>query len=259
MANIEKNILITPNIGQTDDPKIEFIGADALSNAQTITVRAYPSSNGTLSFEGSAGQLFSITNDLSGTIFSVNDISGIPSIEVDADGEIRLAEFGGNVQIGSVTTDGTSVLQANGSANVSSIRISNYGEVVAANGAWVGPNSGLVGATGATGPTGLTGATGPTGPTGATGPTGPTGATGVTGTTGPAGATGPTGPYWCYRSNWSYWSRRCNRTYWSYWTRRSYWSDWSNRTYRSYWTYWTCWCNRCYWRRRKQCRSTLHF
>ena len=32
--------------------------------------------NGTLSFEGSAGQLFSITNNLtSGSIFSVNDVS----------------------------------------------------------------------------------------------------------------------------------------------------------------------------------------
>ena len=51
--------------------------------------------NGTLSFEGSAGQLFSITNQLSsGSIFSVNDISGIPSIDVDADGTIQLAPFG---------------------------------------------------------------------------------------------------------------------------------------------------------------------
>ena len=41
--------------------------------------------------------------------------------------------------------------------------------IVNSSGAWVGPNSGLVGATGPTGPTGPTGATGPTGPTGPSG------------------------------------------------------------------------------------------
>jgi len=78
--------------------------------------------------------------------------------------------------------------------------------IVNSSGAWVGPNSGLVGATGVLGPTGPTGLTGPTGgqgstgvagPTGPLGPTGPTGgqgATGITGPTGPTGLTGPTGP-----------------------------------------------------------------
>jgi hypothetical protein len=57
--------------------------------------------NGTLSFEASAGQLFSITNNLTtGSIFSVNDVSGIPSIDVDANGTVELAPFGGNVGIG---------------------------------------------------------------------------------------------------------------------------------------------------------------
>ena len=62
--------------------------------------------------------------------------------------------------------------------------------VIAANGAWMGANTGLVGQTGATGSTGITGATGPVG---LTGPTGPTGATGITGSTGPIGPQGSTG------------------------------------------------------------------
>lgn len=100
MANTYKNIVITPNNGSaTDDPKIVFSGANNTVNTD-ITLRVYPTSNGTLSFEGSAGQLFSVTNDLSGTLFSVNDISGIPSLEVDANGEVTLAEFSGNVGIG---------------------------------------------------------------------------------------------------------------------------------------------------------------
>ena len=103
MATSDKNIVITPNIGQTSDPKIVFSGADASTGAQNITLYAYPANSGTLSFEGSAGQLFSITNTLTGTIFSVNDVSGMPSIEVLDTGTIRLAQYSGNVGIGNST------------------------------------------------------------------------------------------------------------------------------------------------------------
>lgn len=95
MADSDKNILITPNRGSTTDlPKIEFTGADP----NTITLSVLD--DATLSFSGSSGQLFSISDSLTGTIFSVNDVSGIPSIEVDDDGTVRLAEFGGNLLVG---------------------------------------------------------------------------------------------------------------------------------------------------------------
>ena len=101
MANdkrfIVKNGLQTPNVSFKDSNEslneitVEMLGTD------------------TLSFSGDAGQLFSLTDTLSGTIFSVNDISGIPSIEVDDDGEIRLAEFVGNVSIGTDSSRGFNV------------------------------------------------------------------------------------------------------------------------------------------------------
>jgi hypothetical protein len=70
--------------------------------------------SGTLSFEGSAGQLFSITNNLTtGSIFSVNDVSGIPSIDVDANGTVELAPFGGNVGVG--LTNPTNTFHISGS------------------------------------------------------------------------------------------------------------------------------------------------
>lgn len=95
MADSDKNILITPNRGSTtNDPKIEFTGGD--NNTVTLTTL----DDGTLSFSGSSGQLFSISDSLTGTIFSVNDVSGIPSIEVDDDGTVRLAEFAGNLLVG---------------------------------------------------------------------------------------------------------------------------------------------------------------
>ena len=99
----DKNIVITPNVGQSADPTIVFTGANT-ANAYMINVRVYPTSSGTLSFEGGAGQLFSISNTLTGTIFSVNDISGIPSIEVIDSGVIRLAQYNGNVTIGASNT-----------------------------------------------------------------------------------------------------------------------------------------------------------
>lgn len=103
MALSDKDIIITPNRGQSAEPKIEFKAADASTGPFTISVQSLPSNNGTLSFEGSSGQLFSITNSFSGSIFSVNDVSGIPSIEVLDTGTVRLAQFGGNVGIGTAS------------------------------------------------------------------------------------------------------------------------------------------------------------
>ncbi len=105
MAHSDKNIVITPaRSDSTQDPKIVFSGADASTGAQNITLRVYPSNSGTLSFEGSAGQLFSITNSMSGTIFSVNDVSGVPTIEVTDAGLIRLGQFNGFVAFGNSTS-----------------------------------------------------------------------------------------------------------------------------------------------------------
>jgi hypothetical protein len=122
MAITDKNILITPNIGQAAEPKIDFVGASATLGPQTITLNVYPENNGTISFEGSAGQLFSVTNDLTGTIFSVNDVSGIPSIEVLASGVVRLAEYSGNVLVGTATDNGTDKLQISGDVSATTFK-----------------------------------------------------------------------------------------------------------------------------------------
>jgi hypothetical protein len=114
MALSDKNIVITPNIGSNNDPQIVFSGADASLGPQNITIRVYPTSNGTLSIEGSAGQLFAVTNSLTGSLFSVNDVSGIPSIEVFDTGIVRLAQYSGAVIVGGTAWDGSSKLQING-------------------------------------------------------------------------------------------------------------------------------------------------
>ena len=126
MATSYKNIVITPNISNTSDPKIVFSGGNTTVNTD-ITLNVYPASNGTLSFEGSAGQLFSITNDLSNSLFSVSDVSGIPSIEVFANGLVSLVPINGNVTVGNTSA----VIVGN-----TIIRTTNaiFGGTIAANG-----------------------------------------------------------------------------------------------------------------------------
>jgi len=96
MANSDKDILITPSKNQSALPSISFVGQGNVP----IDLNVLDSNN--LSFEGTAGQLFTITNNLtSGNIFSVNDVSGVPSIAVNATGRIDLARYNGGVNIGS--------------------------------------------------------------------------------------------------------------------------------------------------------------
>lgn len=116
MANSDKNIVITPNIGHaSNNPVITFSGADSSTGPQNISLYAYPTNNGTLSFEGSAGQLFSINNLLTGTLFSVNDVSGIPSIEVLDTGLVKLGQYSGNILLGTASDNATDKLQVAGS------------------------------------------------------------------------------------------------------------------------------------------------
>ena len=103
MAISDKNIVITPNVSGVlgFQPKIVFTGADSsIGDSSAITVTARPENSGTLSFTGTAGQLFSITNSLEGNIFSVNDVSGIPSLEIDDQGIVRTAEYNGYLVVG---------------------------------------------------------------------------------------------------------------------------------------------------------------
>jgi len=96
MANSDKNIVITPNIGQSADPSLSFTGQGNIP----ISLKVLDDSFGTLSFQNSSGvQLFSINNSTTGSIFSINDLSGLPVFEVDSDGHVDLAPHGGSVRV----------------------------------------------------------------------------------------------------------------------------------------------------------------
>ena len=124
MANSDKDILITPNKGTTSLPELSFVG----QVNSPIKLRVLD--DNTLSFEGSAGQLFSINNNLTtGTIFAVSDVSGVPSLSVDASGPVRLAYYNGYTQIGGALTSLT------GSAKLEVVgNIRTSGKLIAQNG-----------------------------------------------------------------------------------------------------------------------------
>jgi len=106
-GTITGNVIISSNVtitGNGTSLTIQSNTAFVSPNTQnTITMRML--NGGTLSFSGNAGELFSITDSMAaGSIFSVNDISGLPVIDVDANGWISMAQYGGNVHIYNAAT-----------------------------------------------------------------------------------------------------------------------------------------------------------
>jgi hypothetical protein len=53
---------------------------------------------------GAYGQLFSVVDSFTGTVFAASDISGIPSIEVLDTGFVKIAQYGGTVAISTAST-----------------------------------------------------------------------------------------------------------------------------------------------------------
>ena len=84
----------------------------------TKTISATMLDSGQLSWSGSAGQLFSITDSLTGTLFSVNDVSGIPSIEVLDTGLVKVAQYNGNVVVGSGVDNAVDKVQVVGTTSI---------------------------------------------------------------------------------------------------------------------------------------------
>ena len=100
-----QDILITPGSGE---PQILFRGSGTYDTPIELNVlssyQSASSSGSALLFEGTEGQLFAITDNLSsGVIFSVAGAAGLPFIEADASGDVRLIEYGRYVGVGTGT------------------------------------------------------------------------------------------------------------------------------------------------------------
>ena len=70
-------------------------GTIGFSGANTGTIQIRTAESGDLHFEGDQGSLLTITDDLSDSLFSVNDAAGMPVFEVFADDTLpSWMEFG---------------------------------------------------------------------------------------------------------------------------------------------------------------------
>ena len=81
--------------GLTINGDLDVNGDSVFSGTGTDVVQIYGSGSTTPIFrvEGSAGELFSITDSLIGELFAVNDISGIPILQVHSDSRIILGDY----------------------------------------------------------------------------------------------------------------------------------------------------------------------
>ena len=123
MADSDKNIRITTNKNKPSPakPQIVFTGSSAGSSVITLEVL----DDNTLSFTSNEGQVFSLDSNLTvGTIWSVNDVSGLPMLRSSAGGTVVIAEYTGVVGIGE--TDPKHKLSVKGGLAIGSTSASNY-------------------------------------------------------------------------------------------------------------------------------------
>ena len=94
MANSDKDILITPNRGQSNDPKIEFSGATA-GSASTITMIASSKAagDGTLDIQSSDNvSIAAFSESNTGSLMSVSDDSGVSRFDVSETGVENISQ-----------------------------------------------------------------------------------------------------------------------------------------------------------------------
>jgi hypothetical protein len=91
-----------------------------------IKLSSYSTNKNRFSIEGSQGQIFSVTDDISGSLFRVNDINGLPYFETFSNQAAVLGEYntntfvisGRSVGIGTLPNTGSYKLNVSGNANI---------------------------------------------------------------------------------------------------------------------------------------------
>jgi hypothetical protein len=131
-SNVEK-VRITNagnvGIGRTPTSSLDVAGTTRISGSfntaasgSILTVIGSGSAQPIFTVQGSQGELFSITDSLSGSLFSVNDISGLPILEVFSDNTTLI----GNYQDPMLITTAKVVQTNSGSFTVYSLPTASY-------------------------------------------------------------------------------------------------------------------------------------
>jgi hypothetical protein len=100
-ANASSSLTITDdstsrffgNVGIGALPASGSLHISGAASTSSAAVYIYKSGSTTLDIQGSQGQLFSVTDALSGSLMSVNDISGLPILEVFSDDRVVMGSF----------------------------------------------------------------------------------------------------------------------------------------------------------------------
>ena len=113
------NVIATQNVTAS---RAYLSSSNGTSNGPTLTVYGSGSSQPIFTVQGSQGELFSITDSLSGSLYSVNDISGLPILEVFSDNTVLI----GNYQDPMLITTTKLVTTASGAFTIYSLPTSSY-------------------------------------------------------------------------------------------------------------------------------------
>jgi len=114
---------LTPTATLTVSGSFTTTGSAIMSSSNSDIALSVQGSGSTV-FEvlGSAGTLFSVDDSLTGTLFSANDISGLPVLQADATGEVYLGKSPQSLY----TTAVISATSASATASVSALSTSSY-------------------------------------------------------------------------------------------------------------------------------------
>lgn len=97
------NIVLSGAPSPTDSGyKLDVSGSGRFTAGLSITgsagtgsaVTIYKSGSTALDIQGSSGQLFAVTDSLTGSLFSVNTAAGLPTIEAFSDNTVNIGKFG---------------------------------------------------------------------------------------------------------------------------------------------------------------------
>jgi hypothetical protein len=86
------NLLL--NKASDSGQRLQVAGTTLMSSSvNVLTVQGSGSSAPLFTVQGSQGELFAVTDSLTGSLFSVNDISGLPILDVNSDQTVKIGNY----------------------------------------------------------------------------------------------------------------------------------------------------------------------
>jgi hypothetical protein len=111
-ARVSGNTQITGSLNVAGTTRLSGSFNTAISGS-ILTIQGSGSAQPILTVQGSQGELFSVTDSLSGSLFSVNDISGLPILEVFSDNTVLMGSYQSpslNTTVKTTTTAGSNTI-----------------------------------------------------------------------------------------------------------------------------------------------------